>query len=114
MTRSTYSYGPHPSQVAELFLPRGSGPFAVAIAVHGGYWRARYERTLMDGVCSDLAAHGLAAWNIEYRRVGLGGGWPETFEDAAGASDLLADVDAPLDLDRVAAVGHSAGGQLAA
>ena len=113
MTRSTHSYGPHPSQVAELFLPRGSGPFPVAIAVHGGYWRARYDRTLMDGVCSDLAAHGLAAWNIEYRRVGLGGGWPQTLEDAAEASDLLAGVDAPLDLDRVVAVGHSAGGQLA-
>jgi acetyl esterase/lipase len=113
MARSTHSYGSSPSQVAELFLPRGSGPFPVVIVVHGGYWRAKYDRTSMDGLCADLSAHGLAAWNLEYRRVGLGGGWPETFEDVAAAVDLLADLDAPLDLERVYAVGHSAGGQLA-
>lgn len=113
MNRSTHSYGPHSSHVGELFLPRGSGPFAVAVVFHGGYWRAKYDRTLMDGLCVDLAAHGLAAWNLEYRRVGGGGGWPETFEDVASGTDQLAELDAPLDLMRVVAVGHSAGGQLA-
>jgi acetyl esterase/lipase len=113
MTRSTHPYGPGPSQVGELFLPRGKGPFPVAIVVHGGYWRARYDRSLMDDLCVDLAAHGLAAWNLEYRRVGLGGGWPETFLDVAAGVDLLAELDADLDLSRVVAVGHSAGGQLA-
>ena len=83
------------------------------VVVHGGYWRARFDRSLMTGLCLDLAAHGLAAWNLEYRRVGAGGGWPETFLDVAAGVDALADVDAPLDLGRVAAVGHSAGGQLA-
>ena len=67
----------------------------------------------MTALCEDLAAHGLAAWNLEYRRVGNGGGWPETFLDVAAGIDLLAELDAPLDLDRVGAVGHSAGGQLA-
>jgi acetyl esterase/lipase len=85
----------------------------VVVVVHGGYWRARYDRSLMTDLCLDLAAHGLAAWNIEYRRVGAGGGWPETFEDVAAAVDLLAEIDAPLDLSCVPAVGHSAGGQLA-
>jgi acetyl esterase/lipase len=85
----------------------------VVVVIHGGYWRARYDRSLMTGLCEDLAAHGLAAWNLEYRRVGNGGGWPETFLDVASGIDLLADLDAPLDLDRVGAVGHSAGGQLA-
>lgn len=113
MVRSTHPYASGPSQVGELFLPRGSGPFAVAIVVHGGYWRARHDRTLMDGLCVDLAAHGLAAWNLEYRRVGLGGGWPETFEDVAAGVDQLVELDASLDLTRVLAVGHSAGGQLA-
>ena len=83
------------------------------MVVHGGYWKAQYDRSLMDGLCSDLAAHGLAAWNLEYRRVGGGGGWPETFLDVAAGVDHLADLDAPLDLSRVVAVGHSAGGQLA-
>jgi acetyl esterase/lipase len=83
------------------------------IVVHGGYWRAQYDRSLMTDLCLDLAAHGVAAWNVEYRRVSAGGGWPETFLDVAAAVDLLADVDAPLDLSRVSSVGHSAGGQLA-
>lgn len=83
------------------------------MVVHGGYWRARYDRSLMTGLCQDLAAHGLAAWNLEYRRIGNGGGWPETFLDVAAGVDLLASVEAPLDLERVGAVGHSAGGHLA-
>lgn len=67
----------------------------------------------MTELCLDLANRGLAAWNVEYRRVGSGGGWPETFEDVAAGVDALAGLDAPLDLERVAAVGHSAGGHLA-
>ena len=67
----------------------------------------------MTGLCLDLAAHGWAAWNVEYRRVGAGGGWPATFEDVAAGVDALADVEPALDLQRVAAVGHSAGGHLA-
>jgi acetyl esterase/lipase len=112
-TRSTHSYGPDPSQLGELFLPSGRGPFPVCIVVHGGYWRAQYDRALMTDLCLDLAAHGIAAWNLEYRRVGNGGGWPATFEDVSAGTDLLAELDAPLDLARVSAVGHSAGGQLA-
>jgi acetyl esterase/lipase len=113
MTRSTHPYGSDPSQLVELFLPSGAGPHPVAVVVHGGYWRAQYDRSLMEGICIDLTAHGLAAWNVEYRRVGAGGGWPATFLDVASGIDLLADLDAPLDLARVVAVGHSAGGQLA-
>ena len=113
MTRSTHSYGDHASQLGELFLPSGAGPHPVAVVVHGGYWRARYDRSLMTDLCVDLASHGLAAWNLEYRRVGAGGGWPETFLDVAAGVDLLAELDAPLDADRVLAIGHSAGGQLA-
>jgi acetyl esterase/lipase len=70
----------------------------------------------MRAQCADLARRGVAAWNIEYRRIGRGqgGGWPATFDDVAAAIDLLAEVDnGRLDLDRVAAIGHSAGGQLA-
>ena len=113
MNRSTHSYGAHPAQVGELFLPSGAGAHPVCVVVHGGYWRAQYDRSLMADICDDLAAHGLAAWNLEYRRVGAGGGWPATFLDVAAGIDFLAEIDAPLDLGRVVAVGHSAGGQLA-
>jgi acetyl esterase/lipase len=56
---------------------------------------------------------GWAAWNIEYRRLGDGGGWPQTFADVAAAVDQLAAADAALDLQRAGIAGHSAGGQLA-
>ena len=113
MSRHVHSYGEHPAQVGELFVPSGPGPHPVCVVVHGGYWRAQYDRSLMVGLCDDLAAHGLAAWNLEYRRVGGGGGWPATFEDVGAGIDALADLAAPLDLSRVIAVGHSAGGHLA-
>lgn len=85
----------------------------MVVVVHGGYWKAQYDRSLMTGLCDDLARHGLAAWNLEYRRVGAEGGWPATFLDVAAGVDLLADLDAPLDLSCVGSIGHSAGGQLA-
>lgn len=110
---SLHRYGDDVNQVGELFVPDDGGPHAVVVVIHGGYWRARYDRSLMTGLCDDLAAHGLAAWNLEYRRVGNGGGWPETFLDVATGVDLLVELDAPLDLERVGAVGHSAGGHLA-
>jgi len=70
----------------------------------------------MDGLAEDLAQRGIAAWNIEYRRVGdAGGGWPGTFLDVAHTADYLR-VQAPsyhLDLKRIVPVGHSAGGHLA-
>ena len=111
--RSLHRYGDDPSQLGELFLPDGGGPYAVVVVIHGGYWKARYDRSLMSGLCEDLVSRGIAAWNLEYRRVGNGGGWPETFADVASGIDLLAELDASLDLERVGAIGHSAGGHLA-
>ena len=58
--------------------------------IHGGFWRARYGRKLMEPLCADLAARGWAAWNIEYRRLGNGGGCPRTLDDVAAAIDHLA------------------------
>ena len=108
-------YGSHFHQFADLLVPDGDGPFPVAVVVHGGFWREQHTLELGDDLARDLARRGFAAWNVEFRRVGevSGGGWPATFEDVAAAIDALADVDAPLDLDRVVAIGHSAGGHLA-
>ncbi|MCK4177789.1 alpha/beta hydrolase [Aciditerrimonas ferrireducens] len=118
------AYGPSRSQVGDLWLPdepgvqRAAGerrPPAVVVLFHGGYWRMPYGRRLMVPLARGLVRHGLAVWNVEYRRVGLGGGgggWPATVDDAARAVDALA-ARAEVDGERVVLVGHSAGGQLA-
>ena len=83
--------------------------------IHGGFWRARYKLRLADRLAADLAGRGFAVWNLEYRRLGWrsGGGWPQTFEDLAAGIDELGRLEEPLDLARVYAIGHSAGGHLA-
>lgn len=67
----------------------------------------------MGALAVDLAHRGWATWNVEYRRVGCGGGVPETLDDVQAAVAALGSVDAPLDLTRLLLIGHSAGGQLA-
>ena len=109
----THRYGADRSQVADLHRPAGPGPHPVVVLIHGGSWSRRYGRIVMRALAGDLQRGGWAVWNIEYRRVGNGGGWPETFADVAAAIDRLSEVRAPLDLDRVSIVGHSAGGHLA-
>jgi acetyl esterase/lipase len=115
----TIAYGEGASQFAELWLPSDPGDDAsspVVVLVHGGFWRKSYGLDLMDPLAADLAARGVAAWNVEYARVGQpGGGWPGTVTDVAAAVDKLAAIalDHRLDTDDVAVVGHSAGGHLA-
>src|SRR5689334_19990376 len=111
-----FAYGVEPLQFGDLYLPNGPGPHPVVILIHGGFWRAPYDLTLMQGLAQDLVQNRIAAWNIEYRRLGdAGGGWPGTFQDVARAADYLAALALPysLDLTRVVPVGHSAGGHLA-
>ena len=107
----TYRYGAAPDQVGELWRPDGAAAGTVVV-IHGGFWRARYDLSLGRPLAADLAARGYAAWNLEYRRALAGGGWPGTFADVAAGIDLLAKL--PVDASRVVAVGHSAGGHLAA
>jgi len=102
-----HSYGDDPSQYGVLY---GEGP--VAVLIHGGFWKAQYGLDLMEPLAHDLVARGWAAWNIEYRRIGNGGGVPETLDDVAAAIDLLDTL--PVDRGRVVTIGHSAGGHLAA
>jgi acetyl esterase/lipase len=97
-------------------LTRGAEPAAAArgivVLIHGGFWKAGRDRSLMDPLAEDLADRGWATWNLEYRRLGNGGGFPATLEDVSAGIDHLAGLDA--DTTRVIAVGHSAGGHLAA
>lgn len=108
-------YGKDSEQFGDLFLPRGDGPYPVVVMIHGGCWRAQYGIAPMGRMSRAIADVGIAVWSLEYRRLGNGGGWPNTFFDVAAAADMLPDLAAEhdLDLSRVIAVGHSAGGHLA-
>jgi acetyl esterase/lipase len=105
------SYGSNPAQFGELYFPQRADHTGTVVVIHGGFWRARYDLDYGRAISADLAAHGFAVWNIEYRRVGNGGGWPTTADDVATAIDHLAELD--VDTSAVVAIGHSAGGQLA-
>ncbi len=110
------SFGEDPLQFGELRLPGGPGPYPVAIVIHGGCWRAKFGLSYMRELAAALTENGIATWTVEYRRVGNdGGGWPGTFNDIAQGADYLRSIADKhrLDLERVIAVGHSAGGHLA-
>jgi acetyl esterase/lipase len=109
----TYRYGAERSQRGDLHLPAGEGPHPVIVLIHGGSWQRRYGRAVMRAIAAALVMRGRAVWNIEYRRVGDGGGWPATFADVAAAIDHLDGLHPSLDLTRVDVLGHSAGGHLA-
>jgi acetyl esterase/lipase len=104
------AYGDDESQFAELSVPSGT-PKGTVVVIHGGFWRAAYDLSLGRPMAQSLVDHGWTVWNIEYRRVGNGGGVPQTLDDVAAAIDALAGQDVPC--DRVVAIGHSAGGHLA-
>ena len=74
----THRYADHRQGVCELHLPAGPGPHPAVIVVHGGSWKAGFDRRVMRPVCRDLVRRGWAAWNVEYRRMGGGqdGGAP--------------------------------------
>jgi acetyl esterase/lipase len=109
------AYGRGEFQFGELRVPSGSGPHPVAIVIHGGYWRAGYDLAHIGHLCEAVTRQGLATWSLEYRRIGNpGGGWPGTLDDVRTGAAHLEKIAAErsLDLKRVAAVGHSAGGHL--
>jgi acetyl esterase/lipase len=110
------SYGANEFQFGELRLPKGAGPHPVAIVIHGGCWMSQYGLSYMGHLSAALVEAGVATWSVEYRRIGnQGGGWPGTFDDVSRAADHLRMLAKtyPLDLNRVIATGHSAGGHLA-
>ncbi len=110
------TYGDGPFQFGDLYIPEDEKLHPVVILIHGGFWRSGYDLSLMAKLAQDLITRGIAVWNIEYRRVGnSGGGWPGTFLDVAQATDYLTTIADThgLDLQRVVALGHSAGGHLA-
>jgi len=102
----TLAYGDHPDQWIRVHRPDGASRGTVAV-LHGGFWKAAYAADLAEPLSADLAARGWTAVTVEYRRVGAGGGFPETLDDVHAALGAVPEpAGAPL-----VTVGHSAGGQ---
>jgi acetyl esterase/lipase len=114
-------YGAGPEHIADVRLPGAtSRPAPLVIFLHGGFWRAAYDRSHTGPLATALAAAGYALCVPEFRRTGQpGGGWPGTFEDVAAAVDrspaLVSEAAGPgVIADGPALLaGHSAGGHLA-
>jgi len=109
-------YGDHPMQFGDLRIPDGDGPWPVAILIHGGCWQDIATLQYFDRVAEAITDMGVVTWNIEYRPVDVeGGGWPGTFADVGAAVDQLRDIgqEYGVGMERVIALGHSAGGHLA-
>ncbi|MEV5549121.1 alpha/beta hydrolase [Streptomyces sp. NPDC052309] len=126
---STAAYGDHPDQVIDFYAPRGAGgpggPAPLVVVLHGGAWRAPYDRRHVSPFAAFLARRGFAVASVEYRRGAEGGGadgpragrWPDTFDDVAAALDALPALARErlprADVRRTVLTGHSAGGHLA-
>ncbi|MGW8356093.1 alpha/beta hydrolase [Streptomyces wedmorensis] len=122
------AYGDHPDQVVDFYAPRdGRTRAPLVVALHGGAWRAPYDRQHLTPFVDFLARRGFAVANVEYRRgsdiprqggtAPVAGRWPETFDDVAAALDAVPELAAEhlpqADTGRIVLTGHSAGGHLA-
>ena len=107
-------YGDDASQFFDVYdaKPAARG---LAVMVHGGFWRAKYDLLHASHLCAALAAAGFACANLEYRRVGNGGGWPASLDDIrAGVERASSVLNTANVLGATPVVlGHSAGGHLA-
>jgi pimeloyl-ACP methyl ester carboxylesterase len=105
-------YADHPRGFAELRLPRGQGPFPLAVIFHGGCFKTGIaDQAYMSSLATRWQDKGVASLNVDYREVGDGGGWPGSFTDWRAAAKLIDAVarSYPVDRERVTLVGHSAG-----
>ncbi len=112
------AYGSNPMQVGELRLPQTTSNKALplVIIIHGGCWVSAYaDYRFMAGFAQAVTNLGYATWNIEYRALGTGGNWPIIFQDINQAVDYTRTLaqSYPIDENKVAVIGHSAGGHLA-
>ena len=99
----TRRYGPHPDQVFDL--RPGSGRRGAAL-VHGGFWLDTWGRDTTESWAVDLHRRGVATANLEYRRLGSGGGVVPTLADVAEALAAASDALSP---PPPIVIGHSAG-----
>jgi len=111
-------YGAGGDALVDVHLPATRTPAPLLILVHGGFWRAAYDRTHTRPMADALRDLGYVVATPEYRRTGGGGGWPATFDDVVSVRRqlpglLTGAVPGRVASDSTVLVGHSAGGHLA-
>ena len=111
----TISYGDHASQYYRVHRPSVPEPWWAVLIIHGGFWREKYNisNAAIETIAPALARRGFCAIEVEYRRVGGGGGWPESRDDVDAALKHCIENVAGLSERRIVLMGHSAGGHAA-
>lgn len=98
---------------ADLYTPAGQGPFPAIVMIHGGSWRSGHK-TELKRLANDLAAHGYVCFSIDYDTHPHS--FPYSWQESRAAVAFVRVHAAAygVDPDRIATLGTSAGGQLAA
>ncbi len=98
---------------ADLYLPKGAGPFPAVVYIHGGGWSGG-DRTQLRRQAAYLAERGIAGMAIDYRLSGQAP-YPAALEDCLAAVRWLREHAGKYRINpaRLAAAGSSAGGHLA-
>ncbi|QIM17735.1 alpha/beta hydrolase [Leucobacter coleopterorum] len=114
MSTTTETYGPSDQQRIDYFFPVDpTSHGSVAVLVHGGFWREQHDSSQMIPLATYLVQHGWIVANVEYRRSGNGGDWPNILDDIHTALQQVRGSQwAQQPGTRIVAIGHSAGGQL--
>lgn len=105
----TLRYGDGPDHAVDGWLP-STGDRPLVMVIHGGFWRAEYDRVHTRLMCAALRDAGWPVAAIEYRRAA---GRPDDYLDdirqaLARVPGQLPGADAG-----IVVIGHSAGGHLA-
>ncbi|MEU0411249.1 alpha/beta hydrolase [Streptomyces griseorubiginosus] len=108
------AYGDDPDQVIDFYAPReavapGAGLVPLVVVLHGGAWRARYDRRHVTPFADFLARRGFAVANVEYRRGGGSSGAEGLGAGAASAGASAGSEGAGAGAGEVAGVGPVAG-----
>jgi triacylglycerol lipase len=99
---------------ADVYLPRGDGPFPGMLVVHGGAWRIG-TRAQLASAASKFAEHGYTAVAISYR-LAPKCTFPAQIYDCQAAVRWMREhaEDFKIDPQRIGGFGYSAGGHLVA
>jgi acetyl esterase/lipase len=102
------------SQPLELYFPCSSAaPRPLLLLLHGGFWRACYDRAHLRPLASALAGRGWPVALAEYSRAEGGACADASVADVFAAAAAARGAAAGAHDGRLLVVGHSAGGHLA-